>query len=337
MAIAIRSASAGESVVLDWGAVLCGRADLLGLTRHGRLSANRSCRLLRAADGWVAINLARPDDLESVDALLEEPTDEPWSALERALPALPASHIVARGRLLGLPISELLSVPRGVGHCDGLWLQEMRWAPLSPRSCAGLRVVDCSAMWAGPLAAAILGACGAVVVKVESLSRPDASRETPDFYRWLHPDEQEEVRVDLGSTRGRQQLRALIEGADVVIESSRPRAFEQLGIGPSQVQARPGRVWLSITGYGRSAPARDWVAFGDDAAVAGGLVARDFDGTPVFFGDAIADPITGMVSSLAVLHALRAGGGLLLDVAMAVCAAWVASPPPIVTSTLTRV
>jgi crotonobetainyl-CoA:carnitine CoA-transferase CaiB-like acyl-CoA transferase len=89
------------------------------------------------------------------------------------------------------------------------------------------------------------------------------------------------------------------------------------------------RVWASITGYGRDAPMADWVAFGDDAAVAGGLVARDGDdgdagsGRPCFMADAVADPLSGMVAAAAVQDALSSGGRWLLDVALAEVASFV--------------
>ena len=69
------------------------------------------------------------------------------------------------------------------------------------------------------------------------------------------------------------------------------------------------------------------VAFGDDAAVAGGLVAGPTD-RPLFCGDAIADPLTGMLGALAVLECLRQGSGCVLDVAMAGVAAECARLPP---------
>jgi hypothetical protein len=79
-------------------------------------------------------------------------------------------------------------------------------------------------------------------------------------------------------------------------------------------------VWLSITGYGRDS---NRVAFGDDAAVAGGLVALDADG-PCFVADAIADPLTGVASAAAVATALERGGRWQLDASMAAVAAFVA-------------
>jgi hypothetical protein len=83
-------------------------------------------------------------------------------------------------------------------------------------------------------------------------------------------------------------------------------------------------VWLSITGYGRDNPER--VAFGDDAAVAGGLVGGDRDGEPVFCADAIADPLTGIAGALAVAQSLAGGGGELIDLSMRSVAAAFADP-----------
>jgi crotonobetainyl-CoA:carnitine CoA-transferase CaiB-like acyl-CoA transferase len=190
------------------------------------------------------------------------------------------------------------------------------------------------------------------VVKVESTQRPDGARRgDPAFYEWLHAGH-DSVVLDFASPRGRAELLALIADADVVIESSRPRALAALGVDAEAVlAARPGRVWLSITGHGRGPSpgpgdpdSLDPVAFGDDAAVAGGLVAWDRasrvgsgagDGwppgpspSPVFCGDAIADPLTGLYAALAVVASRRAGGGHLLDVALRAVAAFVAAPAP---------
>jgi crotonobetainyl-CoA:carnitine CoA-transferase CaiB-like acyl-CoA transferase len=122
-------------------------------------------------------------------------------------------------------------------------------------------------------------------------------------------------------------LRDLLDRADVVVEASRPRALEQLGADARALVARrPGTTWVSITGYGRVRDGAHKVAFGDDAAIAGGLVAFDGDGAPVFAGDAIADPATGLVAADAVLRSQARGGGELVDVAMAGVAAALAAP-----------
>ncbi len=127
-------------------------------------------------------------------------------------------------------------------------------------------------------------------------------------------------------------LRPLLEVADVVIEGSRPAALTRRGLGPEQVRGRTGRVWLRITGYGTEGDRANRVAFGDDAAVAGGLVGAaharsNTDSSPVFVGDAIADPLTGLEATLAVLDALGRGGGEIVEIALAEVAASYATLP----------
>jgi crotonobetainyl-CoA:carnitine CoA-transferase CaiB-like acyl-CoA transferase len=192
---------------------------------------------------------------------------------------------------------------------------------------AGALVVDLSSMWAGPLCARLLGLAGARVVKVESAGRPDGARAGDQrFFDWLHGGHRSVV-VDFLSASGRAALAALVGRADVVIESSRPRALAALGLAPEAIAHRDGQVWLSITGYGRAGAAADRVAFGDDAAVAGGLVGWEGDGEPVFCADAIADPLTGVAGALAVARSAAAGGGELIDLPMrAVAASFAAAP-----------
>ncbi|MFE9320881.1 CoA transferase [Nocardia sp. NPDC052278] len=188
----------------------------------------------------------------------------------------------------------------------------------------GAVVVDLSSMWAGPLCAHLLGRAGARVIKVESTRRPDGARRgDPRFFDWLHGGH-EQIAVDFHTAAGRETLRELVSTADVVIEASRPRAMAQLGLAPGERVHRDGQVWLSLTGYGRAEPMR--VAFGDDAAVAGGLVGWDA-GEPVFCGDAIADPLTGICAALAVCCAVLGGGGQLIDLSMRATAAAFASAP----------
>jgi crotonobetainyl-CoA:carnitine CoA-transferase CaiB-like acyl-CoA transferase len=113
----------------------------------------------------------------------------------------------------------------------------------------------------------------------------------------------------------------------MVIEASRPRALAQFGLDAGDlVAAGDGpRVWVSITGYGRTGAGADRVAFGDDAAAAGGLVVWTDDG-PLFCADAAADPLTGLTAAGASVDALRSGGRWLLDVAMAAVSADLIGP-----------
>jgi hypothetical protein len=326
-----------DPVRLDLDHVLAFRASLTGWSRRGTVSANGTCRILRAADGWLAVNLARPDDLRSVPAVLgrnlrgpvpESPVPDAavpgstvlgaavpdaavWDELRAEAAARPAAELAAAAQGVGIPASAL-----GRERPAPVIATRLGSAGTSPRL-----VLDLSAMWAGPLCASILGRAGWRVLKVEDVRRPDGARSGPAaFYADLHADSRTVI-LDFGSAQGRAELSRLAGHAGIVVESSRPRALRRLDlVAEDWLSASPGRVWVSVTGYGRQDP-QQRVAFGDDAAVAGGLVAYAADGTPVFCGDAIADPLSGLHAALAALAAHAAGGGWLVDVAMArVCA-----------------
>ena len=172
-------------------------------------------------------------------------------------------------------------------------------------------VVDCSALWAGPLCARLLAEEGALVRKVELVDRPDGARAGhPEFWRRLNGAKQE-LAVE------RHELARLVDGADVLVTNARPRAIEQLGLDLDERVHDDGLVWVSITGYGYESAWRDRVAFGDDAAVAGGLaVAAGGPEAPVFVGDAPADPLSGLHGARSAAALLRAGVGGFVDVSM---------------------
>jgi crotonobetainyl-CoA:carnitine CoA-transferase CaiB-like acyl-CoA transferase len=321
--IADLTARDGDPVLVDVNHVLAVRASLARWKRSGQVSANGSCRLLRAADGWLAINLARPADAASVPALLgREFSGPPWPALRAEAAIRPAAELAAQAQLLGIPASAL----DGVVTPSGAPVPPVRYTRHGQAGQSERLVLNLSALWAGPLCGHILARAGWRVITVEDSRRPDPTRTAwPAFHADLH-NHGPAIILDFGSTPGRAALARIADQADVVIEASRPRALAGLGLMPAQwLAARAGRVWVSITGYGRDDPAQR-VAFGDDAAIAGGLVAVAPDLTPVFCGDAIADPLSGLTAALAVLAAAQAGGGLLADVAMSGVCADVARP-----------
>ena len=298
-------------------ALLAERATIAGLTRGGDRSCGGATRLLPAVDGWVAVALARPSDVGDVPAWLQTDIDEadPWPAVEKALRTRSADELVERATLFGLPVAALA--------------QSGRVRPFSCLSSSSkpvvlddVLVVDLSSLWAGPLCTRLLREAGATVVKVESRSRPDGARRGPAaFFDTLNGGKQSVV---LDFDRDALELHDLLSRADVVVEASRPRALAQFGIAAEELLARHAgpRVWISITGYGR-ADAR--VAFGDDAAVGGGLVVYDSAG-PCFCADAIADPLTGLVATDTCLAALSSGERALIDIPLAAVAAAFAGP-----------
>jgi hypothetical protein len=314
-----------QPVEVDTNALLTSRATEAGWSRRGVVSVNGSASMLRCADGWLATNLARPYDFEVLPAVLGTVV-----APEHARQALAdwtenrdAAAVVAALQLVGIPaavVGSCADVPPLAINRYGRPLISSRRVPL---------VVDLSAMWAGPLAAHLLSRAGARVITVEDLNRPDGARFGPPlFYADLHAGH-DSVHFDFTSEAGRADLIELVAESDIVIEASRPRALRRLGlIAEEVVAARPGRTWLSITGYGRDRFEGNRVAFGDDAAAAGGLIALDGQRRPLFCADAIADPLTGLRAALAVVASQLAGGGHLLDVAMAGVSADIARPVP---------
>jgi len=301
---------------LDAPALLGEHGAVWGLRRGGAVSPGGSCRLLRARDGWLALNLARPDDRALLPAWLRAgDAGDDWELAREHVAGRAVAELVERATLLGLPAAEAPAPPR-LGP---------PWLRIAARGLARERapeaaplVVDLSALWAGPLCTHLLGLAGARVLKIESTARPDGARRGPaGFFDLLNAGKQS-VALDFRIASGRDALRRLIERADIVVEAARPRALRQLGVdAEGWLGERAGRSWLSITGYGRSGADADRVAFGDDAAAAAGLaVATGTPAAPVFCGDAIADPVAGLHGAVAALASFRAGGGHLLDVSL---------------------
>ena len=329
------AAAVGGVLLLDPLELLTERAGVLGLSRQGRRSCGGAARLLRTADGWIALSLARPEDVDLVPAWLGSPGDDvAWNSIARSVSTRPGRELVRRGVLLGLPIAMLPAarrrerrLPSRPSPFAGLSCHptQVSGAAALPRAAEETVVVDLSSLWAGPLCGALLAERGLRVVKVESTRRPDGARGgSPAFFDRMN-GQKRSVALDLHTPAGIAALRRLLVHADVVIEASRPRALAQLGIDPLQLVAGGPRVWVSITGHGYRGESALRVGFGDDAAVAGGLVVWQGP-DPYFCCDAVADPISGITAAAAVLSALSAGGRWHLDVAMSMVAADMAGP-----------
>jgi hypothetical protein len=315
--VAERSARVGRRVDVTALGVL-DRAGQLPLAAPGLRSPNGACRLVPAADGWIAVNLAREEDRDLIPAWLGcEFGVEPWAAIAALAGGRPRRSLIADAELLGLPAASV-----GEVVSESLDAPVLKLGARGRRRDRPLQVVDLSALWAGPLCGAILAAGGAAVVKVESRSRPDPTRTaTPEFFRRLN-GAKSDLPLDLQSPDGRARLREMIVEADMVITGARPRGLASLGLSVEDAFAvNPALVWVAVTGYGWSGPGASRVAFGDDAAAAGGLVGWSADGSPRFLGDALADPVTGLAAAAGALKAVAEGGGVLVDAALARSAA----------------
>lgn len=304
--------------------VLAERAALLELERAGTRSCGGSSRLLQAADGWVAMTLAREDDVISLPAVFEVEPDRlgphgvganaPWDAVARMVSNRPAAEVVGRAILLGLPAGVV-----GEGAAP------FRSSPRLPSTRSGPvpspLVLDLTALWAGPLATSCLLRAGAEVVKVEDRNRPDGSRRgDPRFFELMNAGKRSVV-LDLRTPTDRSRLHGLVSAANIVVTSARPRALEQMGLEPNEFLAgATDRVWVAITAHGWG---QDRVGFGDDIAASAGLVAWLPDGSPRFVSDAIADPLGGARTAAATWEAWTTGGRQFIDASLAGAAATV--------------
>ena len=313
LARATRSATVGA---LDGTTLLCERATLGGMLIPGRTSAGGGCHLFDAVGDTVALNLARAADRELLPALFETDDLDPrdLDAIASRIAACDAEALVMRGRSMGLAIaSEHESLPNPTSACVEL----VTGCPSAAAARSAPRVLDLSALWAGPLAAHLLWLAGAEVVKLESRTRLDAMREADKTFYALLNQGKATVTLDFTDAADRQVLLSHIATSDIVIEAARPRALAQLGIDVAElVRTTPGLVWVTITGHGADGEAAGWVGFGDDCGVSGGLSAalRAASGHPGFVGDAIADPLTGIFAALVAWDAWtsRRGGRFAL-------------------------
>jgi hypothetical protein len=300
---------------LDGATILGERGSNGNYVINGRVSAGiGGSRLMQTRDGgWFALTLPRPEDRELLPALFQDDTID--VADNEAIAGAVARHdLVARGRLLGLPVASADETPASPP------LEVMTTGPSCLRA-PGHRplVVDMSAIWAGPLAGHLLWLAGAEVVKVESLTRPDLiRRDDPATFDLINQGKASIV-VDFASSTEKSALVKLIRRADFVIESSRVRALKHLGIdADALVRETPGLVWLSVTGHGGTGEAAMWAGIGNDCGVAAGLsrALAEASGAIGYVGDAIADPLTGITAALEGWRAYQRGEACRLGLAM---------------------
>ena len=194
----------------------------------------------------------------------------------------------------------------------------------------GITVLDCATLFAGPLAATILGDFGADVIKVEHPSKGDPSRghgQQKDgvglWWKMLGRNKKT-VTLDLKNPAGADLFRRLADRADVVIENFRPGTLERWGLAPDVLRERnPGLVVARVTGFGQFGPYASRPGFGTLAESMSGFAAitGEPDGPPTLPPFGLADGVSAIATATAVLMALyhrdaRGGAGQDVDLAI---------------------
>jgi len=198
-----------------------------------------------------------------------------------------------------------------------------------PRPLAGVRVVDFTAFWAGPVATGLLADLGADVVKVESIQRPDGMRfagsvRNDAMWEWNHvfhganPGKRD-VTLNIDSPEGRELVLRLVAGADVVAENFSARVLDHWGLGWEVLRAlNPRLLLLRMPAFGLDGPWRDRTGFAPSIEQVSGLAwITGYPDQPLVVRGA-CDPLGGAHAAFALMLALErrreTGLGMLVEV-----------------------
>lgn len=198
-----------------------------------------------------------------------------------------------------------------------------------PTALEGIRVLDLSTIYAGPLAAMLLGDFGAEVIKVEHprgdpLRGHGYTKDGAGLWWKTVARNKRAITLDLNQSDGQELLRRLVSKSDVLIENFRPGVLERWGLGYDDLQAlNPRLVMLRTTGFGQFGPYSKRPGFGTLAESMSGFahLTGQPDGPPTLPAFGLADGIAGLAGAVAVLMALyhrdaRAGAGQVIDLAI---------------------
>ena len=201
----------------------------------------------------------------------------------------------------------------------------------SMKALQGLKILDLTSLWPGPLATLLLADLGAEVLRIEPPDRPD-------LLRYLAPLDQHgqgaawsfagrgkrSLALNLKSAQGREILLQLIDSYDIVVEQFRPGVLDRLGVGYQALAKRqPRLIWCSITGFGQDGPWRDRPGHDINYMAASGLayLMGGERGGPTPWtalpGDVAGGTWPAVVGILAaVIQRAASGRGQQIDIAM---------------------
>jgi crotonobetainyl-CoA:carnitine CoA-transferase CaiB-like acyl-CoA transferase len=198
---------------------------------------------------------------------------------------------------------------------------------------AGLRVLDMSHVWAGPLAARLLADLGADVLKVEAPARravPGADpgpEAPPGLQLWNRQPlnnklnrNRRSLGLDLKAPAGRDIFLRLAGESDLLIENFSARVLPSLGLSDEVLaQASPRLIHVAMPGFGLSGPYAPYVAYGPSTEPMTGLDALMgySDEEPRVTAAAVLDAMSGTLAAVAAIDALltrqRTGTGALVE------------------------
>jgi formyl-CoA transferase len=200
---------------------------------------------------------------------------------------------------------------------------------------AGIRVIELTTTWAGPMCGCLLADMGADVIKVEHPQGEVARRAPPalpetepplSFMQATVNRNKRSLSLDLHDPRAQQIVRRLAARADLVIENFRPGALDRFGLGFAALRAmKHDLVLVSISGFGQFGRDSDRAGYDPLAQAASGFLSLNGapDGPPTKSPTFLGDDLAGLHAALAALAALRhrdlSGEGQHVDISLLDC------------------
>jgi len=192
-----------------------------------------------------------------------------------------------------------------------------------------IKVIDIATLFAGPMAATMLGDFGAEVIKVEHPKNGDpvrshgSSKNGVGLWWKMLARNKKSLTLYLGSPEGQEIFKKLVKDADVVIENFRPGTLEKWGLGYEELsKINPRLVLARVTGFGQIGPYAKRPGFGTLAEAMSGFasITGTADGPPTLPPFGLADGISALTTAYAVMTALHAreitGKGQVIDLAI---------------------
>lgn len=194
---------------------------------------------------------------------------------------------------------------------------------------SGVRVIEAGSMYAAPTAGRMLRDFGADVVKIEDPNQGDFARQwqpahngTAIGFARLNSGKRS-VGIDLRQPEGREVLRTLVGGADILIENFRPGRMEAWGMSYAELaETNPGLVMTRVSGFGQTGPYSERPGFGTVAETASGYAFLNGwphtppTAPPFGFADSIAGISAAFGTMMAMYQRGISGSGTEVDVAL---------------------
>ena len=201
---------------------------------------------------------------------------------------------------------------------------------LTERPLTGVRVLDLTQAYSGPVCCMHLADLGAEVIKVEVPKYGDQTRAwepivngNSGYFSYFNRNKLG-ITLNLKTEEGKEILKNLVKEADVLVENYRVGTMEKLGVGYEDVlkKVNPGLIYASISGFGLEGPFAKRACYDVVAQAMGGMISMtgELGSEGVKVGPAIADSYSGTYLSTGICAALyqrsRTGMGRRIDVSM---------------------